>query len=46
MTTNYKIHYHTSHKISPPNLALRAERPVIKPFGVVRMLMPNPPTTG
>ena len=33
-------------RISPPILALRAERPLIRPFGVVRMLMPSPPTTG
>src|SRR6266849_4161809 len=38
--------YQTSHKSSPPILALRAARPLIKPFGVVRMLMPKPPTTG
>src|SRR5580704_17529827 len=38
--------YHTSQRISPPTLALRAERPLIKPFGVVKILMPSPPTTG
>src|SRR5258707_7844623 len=37
--------YQTSHKSSPPIFALRAARPLIKPFGVVRMLMPKPPTT-
>src|SRR5208337_4709550 len=38
--------YQISQRISPPTLVLRAERPVITPFGVVRMLMPRPPTTG
>src|ERR1700687_619688 len=38
--------YQTSHKSSPPILALRAARPLITPVGVVRMLMPKPPTTG
>src|SRR6266849_5473214 len=38
--------YQTSHKSSPPIFALRAARPLIKPFGVVKMLMPRPPTTG
>src|SRR6266446_8108806 len=38
--------YQTSHRSSPPILALRAARPLIKPLGVVRMLMPKPPTTG
>src|SRR6516165_7161777 len=37
--------YHTSHRISPPTPSLRAWRPVITPLGVVRMLIPNPPTT-
>src|SRR4029077_15345616 len=38
--------YQASQRISPPTLDLRAERPVITPLGVVRMLMPRPPTTG
>src|SRR5207249_4699252 len=38
--------YQTSQRISPPILLLRAARPLITPRGVVRMLMPRPPTTG
>src|SRR5215813_6657968 len=45
--SDYKNHgYQTSQINSQPTLFLRAARPLINPCGVVRMLMPNPPTTG
>src|SRR5579872_686929 len=37
--------YQTSHRISPPTPSLRAWRPVMTPRGVVRMLIPMPPST-
>jgi hypothetical protein len=37
--------YQTSHMISPPMPALRADDPVIKPFGVDTLEIPMPPTT-
>src|SRR5205807_10461306 len=40
-----RLGYQTSHNISPPTPVLRAWRPVITPLGVVRMLIPNPPST-
>src|SRR6185437_13419763 len=39
------VDHHTSHNISPPTPVLRAWRPVITPRGVVRMLIPRPPST-
>ena len=38
--------YQTSHIISPPTPALRADCPVINPRGVDNIEMPIPPTTG
>src|SRR5438270_9065418 len=37
--------YHTWHRISPPTPSRRACRPVMTPRGVVRMLIPRPPST-
>src|SRR6266481_3769332 len=37
--------YQISHNNSPPRPCLRAWRPVMTPFGVVRMLIPSPPST-
>src|SRR5258706_1626489 len=37
--------YHNWHSTSPPTCSLRAVLPVITPRGVVKMLIPRPPST-
>src|ERR1022692_1909076 len=37
--------YHTRQRISPPMCSLCASRPVMTPRGVVKMLIPIPPST-
>src|SRR3954468_2412591 len=46
-TFSWFVHssYQTLQMISPPNLALRASRPVINPLGVERIVIPKPART-